>query len=276
VNIVVISACDVVDRHIIGRIRTRWPDAAVLRPTDSPIRDPLRRRLTGSARSPVATLRRAYYRERARRLERDLKEWLPGVITRRELAPQPIPAVELNRADGISQVAMLRPDLLVLSGAPILRDDLLSVPTIGTINVHFGIAPRYRGEHTLFHALRERNYAHLGLTLHGVDQGIDTGPLLAHAYPALEPSDDETTLFARCAELGADVLVDCLEVVERTGRLVGRPQVGSGQLYLRRERRVVRHDLSEALQRDLLRRRPPHRSARVIRYNVPATAREVS
>jgi len=274
VRVVVVSSCDVVDRYLIGRLRARWPDLQVVRPVTARARPGRVEVLGVVARAPVTSLRRAFYLRRRRRTERRLAVLLPGVVARRDLAATRVDGAHLNQASGVASVAALLPDVLVLSGAPILRDDLLAVPTIGTVNVHLGVAPAYRGEHTLFHALRRRDADGIGVTLHGVDRGIDTGPLLAHVLPAIRPADDEAVLTARCVELVAGVLVDCLEVVERTGRLAGRPQDDRGTLYRRHDRRVVRHDLREFVDRRLLGRRLAGRPSRIVRYDLPAVAQQ--
>lgn len=273
-RVVVVSSCDVVDRYLIGRLRARWPDVQVVRPVTARARPSRVELLRVVARAPATSLRRAVYLRRRRRAEQRLASLLPGVVARRDLAATRVDGAQLNQATGVATVVALQPDLLVLSGAPILRDDLLGVPTIGTVNVHLGVAPAYRGEHTLFHALRRRDPDGIGVTLHGVDRGIDTGPLLAHVLPAIRPGDDEVVLTARCVESVADVLVDCLEVVERRGRLAGRPQDDPGTLYRRHDRRVVRHDLREFVDRRLLGRRLPARPSRVVRYDLPAVGNE--
>ncbi|MFA9432395.1 formyl transferase [Egicoccus sp. AB-alg2] len=266
-NVVVISGCAVVDRHIVGRLQQRWPATAVVRPVDPP--DPSTRdRLVRVARAPISGARRSWYRRQERHRERELKRLLPDVVSRRALPVATIDETQLNARPGVELVSRLRPDVLVLSGAPILRDDILAVPTIGTVNVHLGVAPAYRGEHTLFHALRQLDADGIGLTIHRVDRGIDTGPLLAHAFPAIEPGDDETTLMARCARLGAEVLVGCLEEVARTGRLHGLPQPDEGRLYRRRDRRVLRHDVAEWLGREVLGHGLAPRPERVLRHDL--------
>jgi methionyl-tRNA formyltransferase len=264
VNLVVISACSTIDRQIIGRLRRRWPETEVIRPIG----------MTGSgredvarwARSPATTSRRRYQRVRERHRLRSLRSALPDMLATSTVAPLRLPAGDLNRPEGIRRVRDLHPDVLILCGAPILREGLLSVPSIGTMNVHFGYSPHYRGEHTLFHALRRRDYEHLGVTIHGVDLGVDTGPLLIQANPMLEPSDHETSILGKCALLAGEMLVEALETVERRGALVGREQTETGALYRRDDRRVL-DDLIEVMSRRLLGRRPPHRAERIVRYD---------
>lgn len=266
-RIVVISICDAVGRHLVGEVVRRWPDTVVLEPywpdTDG---SRARRHLSRALRAPVSSCRSAYRHRRDRRRERRVRSALPRPVPKRALPLERLPARDLDTPEGIARLVALRPDVLVLCGCPILAAGVIAVPAIGTINVHLGIAPEYRGEHTIFHALRRQDYDHVGLTIHRVDEGVDTGPLLVQATPELGPDDTEVSVLAKCALLGAGLLVEQLQVVERTGRITGSPQPGTGTLYRKADRQVLRHDLLAALGRHVLHRRPPYRPARVTRY----------
>jgi methionyl-tRNA formyltransferase len=79
----------------------------------------------------------------------------------------------------------LEPDVVVVFGAPILKAGVLSLGTRATVNVHLGIPPRYRGNHTIFWALKQREFDHVGACLHHVAPGADTGNVLVEVFPAL-------------------------------------------------------------------------------------------
>jgi methionyl-tRNA formyltransferase len=269
VDVAVISVCTVADRHIIAAVRERWPTAPVFLPTWRTDGDRVER-LGRTLRSPVVSARRRTQRALAARRERVIAELLPPVPSKHDLGVRRIAASDLNAPTGIDQLSATRPDVLVLSGAPILRDAVLAVPSVGTLNVHFGISPWYRGEHTLFHALRRGEDHHVGLTLHGVDLGVDTGPIVAQAYPELGPGDGEAEAFARCAFLAADLLVERLEVIERTEEIAGRAQTERGTLYRRDDRHVVRHDLATAVARRRRGRERAPRPERTVRYEASA------
>jgi methionyl-tRNA formyltransferase len=82
----------------------------------------------------------------------------------------------LSHPDAVAAVRELAPDLLVHAGAGILRHELLGVPRLGTLNVHMGILPRYRGMNVAEWAHLEGNP--VGCTVHLVDAGIDTGGIV--------------------------------------------------------------------------------------------------
>lgn len=90
-----------------------------------------------------------------------------------------VPALEGAAADPafLAKLADWKPDLFVAAGAGILRRPLLALPRLGTLNGHMGLLPRYRGMNVAEWSVYEG--APVGATVHLVDAGIDTGPILA-------------------------------------------------------------------------------------------------
>jgi hypothetical protein len=91
-----------------------------------------------------------------------------------------LPVVEvdsLDAAQGIEAVRELRPDLAIHAGAGILRDPILRIPRLGTLNAHMGLLPRYRGVNVAEWAALAGDA--VGCTVHFIDPGIDTGPIAA-------------------------------------------------------------------------------------------------
>ena len=114
-----------------------------------------------------------------------------------------LPTTAVNHISTASLLRSLQPDLMITIGAPLLKPHIYSIPQVGTINIHFGIAPYYRGEETLFWPLYYRDEQQIGVTIHQIDSGIDTGPMLAQGFAAVDAEDTEWTLDAKSAQLGA-------------------------------------------------------------------------
>ena len=85
----------------------------------------------------------------------------------------------LDDAKTLDWTRALAPDLLVLVGADIVPRALLEIPRLGTLNPHYGLLPRYRGmnvtEWSIYHD------DPVGVTVHAVDPGIDTGAIYMRA-----------------------------------------------------------------------------------------------
>jgi methionyl-tRNA formyltransferase len=168
-------------------------------------------------------------------------------------------AHEFNNPGSWKPIAAWKPDLIVTAGAPILRDPWLKMATHGCLNLHFGIAPDYRGEHTLFYPLLERQWDMLGLTIHSLDSGIDSGPILLRAYPALDGTEDEAAVWAKCSQLAARLLPEIVDDLFH-GRVQSLPQNSKGRLI-----RYLDRSIWEELRLRYGRFTPPPRPERIER-----------
>jgi len=92
-------------------------------------------------------------------------------------------------------VAVREPDLVVLAGfMRVLAPSVVSRFRI--INTHPALLPAFPGAHALRDALAA-GATGTGVTVHWVDEGVDTGPVIAQASVPIEPGDDEDALRAR-------------------------------------------------------------------------------
>ena len=121
--------------------------------------------------------------------------------------------------------------------------------------------------HTLLVPWQRRDYEHLGATLHTIDEGIDSGPVLFRVYPALTPADDLVSIEAKITRQAASALSGfltslstCPTAMPRTGQL----QTSSGVLLRFDDRTIAAHltDRAGRLTGD----RVPVRDARIERF----------
>jgi hypothetical protein len=82
----------------------------------------------------------------------------------------------LDSPAGRALIARLGMDLAVHAGAGILRESVLAAPRLGTLNAHMGLLPYYRGRNVAEWAAL--NGDPVGCSVHVVDRGIDTGPIV--------------------------------------------------------------------------------------------------
>ncbi|MGW7415780.1 formyl transferase [Streptomyces sp. NPDC054863] len=95
---------------------------------------------------------------------------------------------EINRGDGLRCLRQFEPDLIIsVRFSHIFRDEVLSMPRLGILNVHPGELPRYAGLFSPFWGLLE-GQKELGCTVHWIDRGIDTGPVLAVGRLPVDPA----------------------------------------------------------------------------------------
>ena len=125
----------------------------------------------------------------------------------------------------------LEPDIAVLVGADIVPAPVLQVPRIATINAHYALLPAYRGMNvTEWSVLRGDP---VGVTVHVVDRGVDTGDILVREEIPIEPGETFATLRRKHQDVAARLLVDAALQL-RDGTATRRPQApGDGRQYYR-------------------------------------------
>ena len=120
---------------------------------------------------------------------------------------------------------------MVLVGADLVPASMLAVPPLGTINPHYGLLPAYRGMNVTEWSVYRGDP--VGVTIHLVDPGVDTGPILLREEIALDPGETLVSLRRRHQELAARLLVEAA-VQLRDGTARPREQaIEEGRQYYR-------------------------------------------
>lgn len=113
------------------------------------------------------------------------------------------------------------PDLLVLGGTRILRETILDVPRIATVNAHPGLLPALRGSSSVGWALYKD--LPIGASAHFVDTHIDEGDLILRRELAVHPGDTYESINGRIATLAGELMAETLAYFER-GAVPREPQ----------------------------------------------------
>ena len=138
-----------------------------------------------------------------------------------------------NDTDEIVRMRAHRPDVVIVFGTGILRDELIAAFSGRIINVHLGLSPYYRGAGTNFWPLVNREPEYVGATIHYLDAGIDTGPIICHVRPAISRGDGPHDIGNRTIESAAQAVVAAARA-HVDGRVRRVPQRRGGRLYLRK------------------------------------------
>jgi methionyl-tRNA formyltransferase len=118
---------------------------------------------------------------------------------------------------------------VVVAYGLILPREFLRIPSRGCVNLHASLLPRYRGASPVPHAIL-RGESVVGVTTLLMDEGIDTGPILLQRETPIGDRETAGEVEARLSHMGASLLVETLEGLER-GTLVPRPQVVDVESY---------------------------------------------
>jgi formyltetrahydrofolate-dependent phosphoribosylglycinamide formyltransferase len=105
-------------------------------------------------------------------------------------------------------IAQYEPDLVVLAGfMRVLAPSV--VHRFRIVNTHPALLPAFPGAHAVRDALAA-GVSTTGVTVHWVDDGVDTGPVITAAEVPVEPGDDEQTLRARIQAVEKPLYVDAI------------------------------------------------------------------
>jgi methionyl-tRNA formyltransferase len=122
--------------------------------------------------------------------------------------------------------------IVVVAYGQILPGTLLELPRFGCLNVHASLLPRYRGAAPIQWAILS-DERETGVTIMKMDEGLDTGDLLALQSTPITSGDNAQTLQNRLAQLGAALLVKAIpEYI--AGVIVPRKQPQAGASYARK------------------------------------------
>lgn len=157
---------------------------------------------------------------------------------------------DIHAPDVLAWVGAQRPDVGVVYGGPILKPEIFRIPARGTLGVHHGRLPEYRGKKTVFWAIANGE-REAGVTIQEIDAGLDTGRVVrVGAVPIGSRSYAEVS--RRVQSLGVDLLLDAL--------LAGEPAGGS----------ATDHSLGRTVGEDNVRQDPSADGRRLATRSSPA------
>jgi methionyl-tRNA formyltransferase len=112
--------------------------------------------------------------------------------------------------DAVEELRRLAPDIIVVAAyGLILPASVLAIPRFGCINVHASVLPAYRGASPIAAAILD-GLTKTGVSIMLMDEGMDTGPVLAQDRLTIAADDTTESLSHRLSELGATLLLSVL------------------------------------------------------------------
>ena len=118
-----------------------------------------------------------------------------------------------NSAEFVQQVRSLEVDLIVAAAfGRILKRELIEAPRRGCVNVHPSLLPRYRGPEP-FHWVLANHEEMTGVTIHYMDEGIDTGDVILQKEFEIAPGETEITLKERSVQVAAKLLGEAVPLL---------------------------------------------------------------
>lgn len=126
--------------------------------------------------------------------------------------------------------------LVVAAYGLVLPRAVLAWPRLGCINIHASLLPRWRGAAPIVRCLLAGDIR-TGVTIMQMDEGLDTGPMIARREVAVCARETARSLHDTLAALGAGAIVDTLGALRSEGRIQATPQPAEGATYAAKIRR---------------------------------------
>ncbi len=136
----------------------------------------------------------------------------------------------MRTSEALELLRGLAPDLTVVAAyGQILPEDVLNVPRLGSINVHASILPKYRGAAPINRAILDGE-RETGVTIMHMAKKLDAGDIISVRKTEIGRDEDAEQLFARLAELGAELLCETIPSIV-DGSATRTPQNDADSTY---------------------------------------------
>jgi methionyl-tRNA formyltransferase len=144
--------------------------------------------------------------------------WLGRVMSRFRRAPLACAnaaTIRFERPQRVAErLAEIAPDLIVVASFPrILGKAIRSTARLGAINAHLSLLPRHRGPDPLFWTYFHGDET-TGVTIHRIDDGVDTGPILAQRERTIARGTPGAELYLTLAGMAASMLGEAVAAIE--------------------------------------------------------------
>ena len=114
----------------------------------------------------------------------------------------------------IDEIRAMEPDLIVVVAyGKILPKEVLDIPKYGVINLHSSLLPRFRGAAPINAAIINGD-SKSGVSIMYVEEELDAGPVILQKETEISDEDTFLTLHDRLKDMGADLLVDAIELIK--------------------------------------------------------------
>jgi len=139
----------------------------------------------------------------------------------------------LNDDAVVNGLKEIQPDLVIFTGGGLIRQDVLANSGNGVLNCHMGLLPPYRGMDVVEWPILEDHIEQIGITVHFMDQGLDTGDILRTRQIQPHSGENIAELRDRIEPIMCQTLVDtCIDFLN--GKIKRQPQnILAGKQYFK-------------------------------------------
>ncbi len=170
-------------------------------------------------------------------LLRSSKNRIAEILSMNHLSQATIPDAKIlrvssvNDKDCIDLLNKLNPSIIVVNGTRIISKKVLDSVHAKFVNMHMGITPKYRGVHGAYWAMANKDPQLCGVTIHLIDEGIDTGSVLKQALISTGPHDNFATYPYLQLAKGLPLFLESLQEIEQHNSKTIPPLTNESSLW---------------------------------------------
>ncbi len=151
----------------------------------------------------------------------------------------------INAKENVELLKTINPDLVVVVGTRKLQREVFGTASKGAINLHSGLLPFYRGSDSEFWALYNNEPDKIGVTIHYIEEGLDTGDIILCERQKVVPNDTHSQLRKKNIVLGAKKINEVISLIE-SGKI---PRAKQDVLYAKTYRSAKHEDIKRLNKR---------------------------
>ena len=142
---------------------------------------------------------------------------------------------DLNKHETAMELRKFRPEIILLCAVPIVGSEIISSASRFCLNMHKGITPYYRGTNCLLWPLYNGEPDLVGVTIHKVDEGIDSGLIANQIRYKLEPGDTPFSIHLKATKLGTALMQKTLKDIQSSKFSWVKQDLSIGRVYYMKE-----------------------------------------
>ena len=134
------------------------------------------------------------------------------------------------------KISIIKPDIILVFGTPLVANSIINMAKIASINVHFGLSPYYRGSNTWIWPIYNDEPEYIGVTIHHLSSKIDGGAIITQERPTLDKNETLFSIELKLAKLGTELMIKTIKHIQQYKEISGVKQdLSKGKLYLSNE-----------------------------------------
>lgn len=131
----------------------------------------------------------------------------------------------------VRKIKDIKPEIIFcIGGMQIIPKEILDTPKMGCLNIHPALLPKYRGRYSTVHAIFNGE-KYTGVTIHWMDEGIDSGPIIMQKKFKIDENDTGKTLYNKFTTIGKKLFIKFLDLWLSGQKIEAKPQDESRATY---------------------------------------------